>query len=317
VATFKDKLADYPLIQRFVGKIQTTSLPGFGKIPIYDVAVFFGKEAQRDNLTVRASATAFNLLLGLFPSIIFLFTLVSYMPVDNPDKVIYNFIHEFLPDNASAFLLTSIDDLSHTNRGGVLASVILMSFFFSTRGVNSLINAFNKKQPTFKNRNFIKNRLAAFRLTAYLFLLFLGSIILIIAGSVSVDFVSEKLYLDNQIGRIAIRSIKWVLIVLLFFSTISLIYHYGPATKKKWRFITPGATFATALSVMASLIFSFFVNKFGFHNEFYGSIGTLVVLMLWMFLNCLVLIVGFELNNSIDMNLTLRNMEEDQDEEPI
>ena len=87
---------------------------------------------------------------------------------------------------------------------------------------------------------------------------------------------------------------------------ISFIYHYGPATKRKWRFVSPGAMFATAASIIASLVFSFFVNNFNFHNEFYGSLGALIVLMLWLNLNALILLVGFEINHSIDANKNLK-----------
>jgi membrane protein len=106
--------------------------------------------------------------------------------------------------------------------------------------------------------------------------------------------------------------IKWLFIILLFFSTISLIYYYGPSQKIKKRFITPGASFATLLSIIASLAFGFFVNNFGVYNQIYGSIGTLIVLMLWININSLVLLVGFEINNSVEVNKDLKIREEEE-----
>ena len=214
---YLDIVINHPTVKRLEGLVKTTSLPGFHGIPIYDFGAFFIQEIKRDKLKVRASAIAFNFMLALFPSIIFIFTLFSYLPVSNPDMQIYEFIHEVFPENVSGFLLATIDDVTRIQRGGVLAVVIFMSFFFSMRGVNSLIQAFHKKGQTFKIRSFIGHRLAVLRLTAYLFLFFLASLVLIVAGNYTIDALTQRLDINHQLGKFMLGAFKWLLIVLLFF----------------------------------------------------------------------------------------------------
>lgn len=297
-----------PKMDVFIAKMKTTSFPGFDKIPIYDVATFFFQEIKRDQLSVRSSAISFNLLLAIFPAIIFLFTLIAYIPIegmDNQQKNEYiqnEVLKPILPESGYEFLSTTIGDLVSIKRGGLLSIGFLLAFFFSTNGVRMLLLAFNKDHPIYKRRGFWRQRFASMRLTFYLFMLFIGSILLIIAGDHIVEWIGQKVNLEDSTGIFMLQVIQWVIILLLFFTAISLIYYYGPSKHDRWRFITPGATFATIFSILASVGFAKFVNNFGRFNEIYGSIATLIVLMVWLNINALVLLVGFEINNSIDVN---------------
>ena len=138
-------------------------------------------------------------------------------------------------------------------------------------------------------------------------MLFLASIILIITGDIFVEWIGDLINWKDMTGKIFLNIFKYIVILLLFFLGISLVYYYGPSVKHRWRFITPGATFATIFSILTSLGFGYLANNFISYNEVYGSIGTLIVLMIWINLNSLVLLVGFEINNSIDVNRILRN----------
>lgn len=292
--------------QQFIAFLKKTSLPGFDGIPIYDVIAFFWQELLRDQIGLRASAISFNFLLAIFPSIIFLFSLIAYIPVSNLNTYIFNTLQDVLPENGYEFLRSTIDDIISIKRGGLLSFGFLLIFYFSTNGVMALLGAFNKKHENYRKRGYWRRRVAAFRLTLYLFLLFLVSMFLIIAGDHIMGIIGDRIGLTNSTGVVLLTIFQWTMIILLYFLGISLIYFYGPAIKKRWRFITPGGTFATILSILASLGFAFFVNNFGTYNEVYGSIGTLIVLMVWLNINSVVLLVGFELNNSIAVNRHLR-----------
>ncbi|MFN3939713.1 MAG: YihY/virulence factor BrkB family protein [Chitinophagales bacterium] len=285
--------------------LRKTSFPGFQGVPVWDVATFFLNEIRRDRLTVRAAAVSFNFLLAIFPSIIFLFTLIPYIPVQHLDLYILNTLEEVLPESGYLFLESTIRDIVSIKRGGLLSFGFVLAFFFATNGVRGLMLAFNKDHPIYKRRSFFRGRLAAFRLTFYLFFLFIISIILIIAGDKVVFWFADRIGSLSSFSILLISVIKWMVILLLFFTGISLIYYYGPSARKRWKFITPGGTFASIFSLITSLIFGSFVNNFGLYNQVYGSIGTLIVLMIWMNLNAFVLLLGFEINNSIDMNKAL------------
>jgi membrane protein len=107
-------------------------------------------------------------------------------------------------------------------------------------------------------------------------------------------------WLKNKTQLFIILTFKWLVIAALLFFTISFIYYYGPAKKRKWRFISAGSTLATCLSILTSIGFSYFVNNFGQYNKLYGSMGTLIVVLLWIYFNSLILLIGFELNASIN-----------------
>ncbi len=298
--------------RNFIAFTKTTSFPGFDNIPIYDVISFFRQEIKRDQLPVRASAISFNFLLAVFPSIIFLFTLIPYIPIRGLDTSIHEFFRDVLPESGYVFLESTITGITSIKRTGLLSIGFLLAFYFSTNGVRMLLLTFNKNHPIYARRGFWRNRLVSFRLTLYLFLLFIASIILIIAGDIIVQKVGNLINWQDATGLLFLTIFQYVVILVLFFLGISLVYYYGPAVKHRWRFITPGATFATIFSILTSLGFGYLANNFISYNEVYGSIGTLIVLMIWINLNALVLLVGFEINNSIDVNRILRQRTDDQ-----
>ncbi|MFI5172677.1 MAG: YihY/virulence factor BrkB family protein [Chitinophagales bacterium] len=290
----------------FVEKTKHTSIPGFDNIPVYDVVTFFREEIKRDQLPVRAAAISFNFLLAIFPSIIFLFTLIPYIPIKGLDVIIHRFFEGVLPTSGYLFLESTITGITSIKRGGLLSLGFIFAFYFSTNGVRMLMLTFNKDHPIYSRRGFWRRRLASIRLTFYLFLLFLISLILIITGDNFVSWIGELINWKDATGRLFLTVFQYLSIAFLFFLGISLIYYYGPSVKDRWRFITPGATFATLVSIFTSIGFGYLANNFLSYNEVYGSIGTLIVLMIWINLNALVLLVGFEINNSIDVNRVLR-----------
>lgn len=298
----------------FIAFTQRTSFPGFDKIPIYDVLTFFRQEIKRDQLPVRASAISFNFLLAVFPSIIFLFTLIPYIPISGLDVSIHKFFKDVLPESGYAFLESTINSITTIKRSGLLSIGFLLAFYFSTNGVRMILLTFNKNHPNYAKRNFWRNRFASFRLTLYLFVLFIASIILIITGDIFVEWFGGLINWEDTTGKIFLTLFQYVVILLLFFLGISLIYYYGPSVKHRWRFVTPGATFATIFSILTSLGFGYLANNFISYNEVYGSIGTLIVLMIWINLNSLVLLVGFEINNAVDVNRILRQRADDVEE---
>ncbi len=289
-----------------VEKTKHTSIPGFDKIPLYDVVTFFREEIKRDQLPVRAAAISFNFLLAIFPSIIFLFTLIPYIPIKGLDVIIHRFFEGVLPTSGYLFLESTITGITSIKRSGLLSVGFIFAFYFSTNGVRMLMLTFNKNHPIYSKRGFWRRRLASIRLTLYLFLLFLMAIVLILTGDNFVLWVGELINWKDATGRLFLTIFQYLCILLLFFLGISLLYYYGPSVKDRWRFITPGATFATIFSIATSIGFGYLANNFLSYNEVYGSIGTLIVLMIWINLNSLVLLVGFEINNSIDVNRVLR-----------
>ncbi len=272
---------------------------GFDGIPLYNVAKFFFKGIQKGALTTRASSVAFNFFLAVFPSIIFFFTLIPYIPIDNFQQELMSILKDVLPDNAYLSVKGTIEDIVTHKRGGLLSFGAIAALYFSTNGINSMIGAFNATYHSIENRNWYMQRLVSLFLVVILFLLLTVAIALIVFSHSVLTYLVEIGILELDATYYLLMIGKWVIVLALFFFVISFIYYIAPSRKTKWRFISAGSTFATILSIIISVGFSFFVNNFGQYNKLYGSIGTLIVILIWLNLNALILLIGFELNASI------------------
>ncbi len=298
----KEKL---PIIDRLIEKAKHVSLPGFHKVPIYHVVIFFFTEIKRDILPVRAKAIAFNLFLAIFPGLIFLFTLIPYIPIDGLQASLVSLLNDVLPEDVFFFIKETIEDTVLNRRASLLSVGILFTLFIASNGVIGMIDSFNKSYDTFHDRNFITKRWVALKLTLLLSTLLFSSIVVIILGDELLHLILDTLGVDTDFNYILFTTLRYLTILLLFFLGISTIYYYGPAVKKKWSFVSPGSTLATVLCILISLGFSYFVNNFGGYNKLYGSIGTIIALLFWIYFNALALLVGFELNASIAYNRNL------------
>lgn len=288
------------LFRRLVTISKNLVLPGFEGLPLYDVLKFFSKETKSKSLSDRAAAISFNFLLSIPPFFIFLFTLVPFIPVKSVEPTLYRLAEDVAPNyNTYMIVRNMIHDFLYTNRTGLLSIAFLMAFFYSSNGLMGIMRSFNKLQPGFRQRKWWQTRLLALQMTAILVLLLLITVVLIIAQGTILRYIFDLLHVQNPFIRNSVNIVRWLLIVMLFFSILAVIYRFAPATTKRWKFITAGSTFATLLMILVTLGFSYFVNNFVNYNKIYGSIGTILILMLFIYFNSFILLVGFELNASI------------------
>lgn len=315
IAAIKKRILNHPLTQRLIQWSKEHSLPGFSKVPIYDVVVFIYLELKRYDLSTRANSTAFSFFLSLFPSLIAFFTLIplfkwaliDYLPEgENFDAYLRNEVLRIMPGVAGERVFAFIEDVTSNPRFGLLSFGFILAIFFASNGMMALMQGFEKSYAkTFRDRNAFKKRLIAVGLTFQIGILLMGAVVLIILGEFLIGWLDSYLNLDF-VTALFIQLLRWVAIVMLFYVGISVIYRYGAATKRRFRMFSPGATLATFLCILSSLAFSFYVNEFNTYNELYGSIGAIIVLMLWIQINSLILLVGFELNASIAVNRDLK-----------
>ncbi|MBI5917240.1 MAG: YihY/virulence factor BrkB family protein [Bacteroidetes bacterium] len=302
VQTFEE----HPWVVALLNLAKARSLPGFLGVPVYDVTVFLINESKRITLFSRANAMAFSFFLSLFPAIIFLFTVATYLPIyASFEHEINGYIDLIMPNDAGKELQTTIKALVKPN-SSLLSLGFILAIYFSSNGMLAMMEGFEKTHlEVFRRRTGLKKRLIAIGLTLQLGTLLAGSVLLIILGDLLINWSADFLHLDYATETF-IDIFRWVVILALFYFSIALIYRYGTAMHVKFRWITPGSTLATILSIIISVAFSFYVNAFGTYNKVYGSIGTIIVLMLWIQLNCFILQVGFELNASIAVNRDLK-----------
>jgi membrane protein len=280
-------------------KARLIKLPFFDGEPLYDVAVFFWKSMVDGAISTRASAIAFNFILAIFPAIIFLFTLIPYIPIDNFQEELFKLLQSILPQNAFAAIQETITDILKTKRGGFLSFGFLAAFIFATNGIVSVIAAFNGTIHAIETRSWINQRFVALILAVILTLLMTISIALITVSQIVMNYLVKNGFLQNDLTYNLLLGGKWLIICALFFFVYAFLFYLAPARKTKFRFISAGGTLATILTIITTIGFSYYINNFGKYNTLYGSIGTLVVVMLSVYFNAFILLIGFELNVSI------------------
>lgn len=280
-------------------QIRKLVLPGFDGVPIGDVLRFVIKGFRKGVLVTRASSIAFNLLMALLPATIFIFTLIPFIPIPNFQEELIDLFRDILPVNAFDFLETTIVD-TVTNRSGALLMVMfLATIIFSTNGIHAIIHAFVVSAHNFKSRSWIHQRKISIILLLIVVMMIALAGFLVIFGKSVVNYLVELEILERSLVISIIVVIKWILVVLLLFMAISFLYYLAPARRTDFRFVSPGSMLATILFIITSLGFSSYVNHFGQYNKLYGWIGTLMVILIWLYLNAIALLIGFELNVSI------------------
>lgn len=277
-------------------------LPGFSPLPLYTVASFFFQEIGKDSLVNKASSLAYNFMLAIFPGIIFIFTLIPYIPIDNFQDQLMTLVALVLPTNAYLAVETTLEDIVTNQNSKLLSFGFIFALLFSTNGVLTLMQAFNKSSLIIESRSWIRQRLVALTLTIVTVFALIFGLIFITVGEYVFAFLQSELVFKDSFWIHVVDLVRWIILICVYFVTISILYRYGPAHAKKWRFFSAGSWMATILAVLTFWGFSYYINNFGNYNKLYGSIGTLIVVMIWLYLNSLIILVGFELNASIDLS---------------
>lgn len=336
IERIRDWVITNPLLVALLDWAKTHSLPGFFKVPIYDVVVFVIREAQRFSLSIRANSIAFSFFISLFPAILALFTLVPYF-----SNIIYSFlpgeedyvtllvaeINQIIPgvdvsitdqreleESVEENIFTqTLRDIIDRPRYGLLSLGFFLALYFASNGMIAMMQGFEKSYDrTFKKRSNFRKRGIAIGLTFLLGFLLVASVLLIILGNIIINWLDAYINFDSFVHT-SLSILRWTVFILLFYTGISMIYRYGAPTKRRFSFFSPGTTLAASLSILSSLLFSFYVENFSQYNRLYGSIGTVIILLLWLQINAFTLLIGFELNASIAVNRDLKEIKDEED----
>ncbi|HOK38674.1 MAG: YihY/virulence factor BrkB family protein [Bacteroidales bacterium] len=276
-------------------------LPGFKGLSLYELGKIFFKGISNGNLTMRASSVAFSTFIAIFPAMIFLFSLIPFIPIEDFHMELFSLLADVLPGNAYDLLHETITDTIMNQRTSVLSVGFFLTIFFASNGIISLVEAFNSSYHSIETRGIIAVRVLSLILLFVLVLIFIISISLISIGD---DFF-VKFFIDHpklgeyQFLRFTIRVLRYFIVLVLYFLGIAIMYYYAPAKNTGFRFLSPGAVMATFLQVIGVLLFTYYVNNFSQYNKLYGSIGTIIVIMMLIYVSALALILGFELNAAI------------------
>lgn len=284
---------------RLIRKAKQASFIGFEGVSVYNVVRFFIKGLLKGSITTRASAVAFDFFVALFPTIIFVFTLIPYIPVENFQAQLLELLEGIMPSTAYGLVESTLIGVITQRSLGLLSFGFIAALFFAHNGMNSLIVSFNATSHTIYRRGFINQHLVAFLLTLIIPFLIMIAVLLLLFGKFGLNFLVERGTLQSNFTYYIFVIIQWLTVIGIFFLSISFLYYFAPAKRTKFKFISAGSIIATIMIFITSIGFSFFVNNFGQYNKLYGSIGGLLALMIWIFFNSIGLILGFEVNASI------------------
>lgn len=271
---------------------------GFTGLSLYDVSIFFIKGLQKGAITTRASSLAFNFFLAFFPSIIVFFTLIPYIPIDGFQQTLMEIISNVLPPSTNSATFSTLDDIINNQRGGLLSIGFILALYFSTNGMSSLIQAFNSSYHIREYESIVKHQILSILLTIVISALVFLTIILIIFGKAAIIYMIDY-QLINENKLVLLNAAKWVILIFMLFLAITTIFNLGPAIKSQIKIFSPGAILATLFIILTSIVFSYYIDNFSQYNKIYGSIGTLIIILLWIYFNAIFLLIGFELNVSI------------------
>ncbi|HXA02052.1 MAG TPA: YihY/virulence factor BrkB family protein [Cytophagaceae bacterium] len=271
------------------------------QISLQRVLEIFIAQVKKDNLTERASSMAFNFTLSIFPSIIFLFTLIPYIPVPNLTEDMLGFLQENIPASIYDVTASTILDIIKIPHGGLLSFGFIFALFSATNGIRGMIQAFNRCYKTADNRSFVKVTLLSCCLAVFLSLIILAAVVISIIVKLELNEIEGTVRVGGRFFYYLLIISRLMLIFMIFFFAISMIYYLAPTVIVRWSFFSVGSLIAALLSLTFTVAFFYYINNFNSYNKVYGSIGAIIGVMMWIYFISIVLLIGFEINASIDM----------------
>jgi membrane protein len=281
-------------VQTIINRSKAAYLPGFSGFSLYEIWKAFRQQLRKTSLLERAAAISYNIVMAIPPTLVFVFTLIPYLPISNQFiQEMYTLIRDVVPGKENnTVIIQFLEDFLKQPRNGLLSIGLLLALFFSSNAMMGILRSFDKDYEGFEKTNRLEKRKTALLLTIVSFFLFFVFLLLLIAQGAVLHWIGIK----SETLRVIIVNARWLIILLLIFYIISIIYRHGPPITKKWSFITPGSVFATSLMLLATFLFSWWVEHFSNYNKLYGSISAIFILMTLIFVNALVVLMGFELN---------------------
>ena len=293
----KEKLKKIPVLGQLIKALELIKLPGANGFSFYDLFEMYLVGLVRGAFTARAGSVSFSFFMALFPFLLFVLNLIPFIPIQNFDIVLLEFIEALLPQETHTFFTSIFQDIQSKPRGGLLSSVFILSIFLTANGVSSIFASFEESYHVHLTRNFFKQYFIAIGISVLL------AFLLLVAVTV---FIFFEIYFLRNLPDFVANTINWIRIGQLFFFvmlayfSISTLYFFGTVEGRISRFFSPGALMTTLLLISSTYLFGVYVDRFSTYNQLYGSIGALLLFMLYTWINSILLLLGFELNATLN-----------------
>ncbi len=276
--------------------MDSVKLPGFNGFSFLDLIEMYFSGILKGALTARAGSISFSFFMAIFPFLLFILNLIPFIPINNFDTIVLNFIEILVPNDSQGFFSQIFQDIQNKPRGGLLSSVFILSIILTANGVSAIFSGFEESHHIELSRNFFKQYLYSVGVAILL------AFTLLIAVIFAVYF---EIYIYNHIKQMLQNTVDWIRLgqsffyVALTYISVSILYYFGTIEGSKSKFFSPGALMTTLLIILTTWLFGIYIENFSTYNQLYGSIGALLIFMLYIWLNSNVLLLGFELNATL------------------
>jgi membrane protein len=287
-----------PVLRNVVKPLQGIKLPWLQGLSLYDLLELYGLGIAEGALSYRAGAIAFSFFMALFPFALFILNLIPYIPIEGFQEDFLNFVSESVPPNTYEAIASIVDDILNNSHSGLLSSGFIMAIFLMANGLNAILGGFETSHHVIIKRGFFNQYFVALGISLLLSFLLLVTVAMIVIFEV---FIQKTIIQDVLSDRIPLIILgRYVFVILMILITTSILFRYGVKHDKNRSFISIGSVFTTILIILSSYIFGIWVIKFSKYNQLYGSIGTLLIMMFYIWINCMILLLGFELDAAIN-----------------
>jgi membrane protein len=293
----EDKLEEIPIVNVLVKFGKKIKIPGLEGMSLYDLLEMYFIGIVEGALTTRAGGIAYSFFMAIFPFLLFVLTLIPFLPIPGAQEGLLSIISDVLPPKTFEAVDSVLLDIIKNQYGGLLSFGFIGSIFLMTNGVNAIFGGFEYSYHVKEIRNVFRAYFIAMFVSVIIVIFLLITVAIIIFFELILKNSVTLGWLDDNI--IWIQIVRGFIFLSMIFVTVSMLYHYGVKEAKHSRFFSPGSVFTTVLLLLTFNLFGYYVNEFAKYNELYGSIGTLLILMLFIWLNAIILLLGFELNATI------------------
>jgi membrane protein len=277
--------------------LKRIKVPGFGGLSFYDLLEMYFEGIVDGAFSYHASAVAFSFFMALFPFALFILNLIPFIPIEGFQEDFLQFVKEGVPPNTYDAIANIINDILNNSHSGLMSSGFLLSIFLMANGINGILGGFESSRHVLEKRGFLSQYFVALGISLLLSLLLLLTVAIIVIFEVFIQKTIIQDVLSDQIPLIILG--RYIFVILMILITSSILLRYGTKQSHKPPFISIGSVFTTILIIISSYFFGIWVIRFSKYNELYGSIGTLLIMMFYIWINCMILLLGFELNATI------------------
>ncbi|NRT12025.1 YihY/virulence factor BrkB family protein [Flavobacterium sp. 14A] len=296
-AEIEEKISKIPILSRMADPLKKVKLPWLEGLTLYDLLEHYGIGIAEGALSNRAGSIAFSFFMALFPFALFILNLIPYIPIEGFQADFLKFVEDGVPPNTFYAISNIVNDILHNSHSGLLSSGFLLSIFLMANGLNAILGGFQNSKHVLVKRGFFQQYLIAIGMSLVLSVLLIVTVATIVVFEVFIQKLTAREFLNEQIPLVVMG--RYVFLILMILITTSILFKFGTKHDKTRSFISIGSVFTTVFTIIISYFFGIWVIRFSQYNELYGSIGTLLIVMFYIWINCMILLLGFELNATI------------------